>query len=254
MSSACLARRVDTAGESLGIKAQPVLGTVDRIAIGHAGDPSHRRMPHTGLAVVGEHPCWQTGRICAQVFDQRLEHGDDPMGLIARLVSEVDVLVVERSERRKRRRSRRGHADQPGALRCLDHRSDETRQLGATRRTAERSDLVGQVVRPHDASRHCVLEVVADVGDAVSPRDDLSLGGLRCRTRPGVVSDAVECLRAEVERFQGDVSTPDRMVEPAFDVWGERVLGGVATRPVATVVPERDRFGERHVQPERPTD
>ena len=32
----------------------------------------------------------------AQVFDQRLEHGDDPMGLIARLVSEVDVLVVER--------------------------------------------------------------------------------------------------------------------------------------------------------------
>ncbi len=44
------------------------------------------------------------------------------------------------------------------------------------------------------------------------------------------------------------------MVEPALDIRGERVLGGVATRPVATVVPECDRFSERHVQPERPTD
>ena len=44
------------------------------------------------------------------------------------------------------------------------------------------------------------------------------------------------------------------MVEPALDVRGECVLGGVATGPVPAVVPERDRFSERHVQPERPTD
>ena len=139
-------------------------------------------MPHACLAVVGEQPCRQTVRIGTEVFDQRLEHGDDPMGLIAGLVSEVDVLVVERPERRERRRSLGGHTDQPGALGCLDHRSDETRQLCATRRAAERSDLLGKVVRSHDAGRHCVLEVVADVGDAVGPRHDLTLGGLRCRT------------------------------------------------------------------------
>ena len=243
----------DTAGESLGIKAQPVLGTVDRIAIGHAGDPSHRRMPHTGLAVVGEHPCWQTGRICAQVFDQRLEHGDDPMGLIARLVSEVDVLVVERSERRKRRRSRRGHADQPGALRCLDHRSDETRQLGATRRTAERSDLVGQVVRSHDASRHCVLEVVADVGDAVSPRDDLSLGVCGAGRDQEWFRMPSSVCEQRLSGFRVTSAPQTAWLNPP-STYGASVLGGVATRPVATVVPERDRFGERHVQPERPTD
>ena len=69
-----------------------------------------------------------------------------------------------------------------------------------------------------------------------------------------MVSDAVEGLGAEVEWFQGDISTPDRMVEPALDIRGERILGGVAPGPVTTVVSERDRFSERHVQPERPTD
>jgi len=69
-----------------------------------------------------------------------------------------------------------------------------------------------------------------------------------------VVSDAVEGLGAEVEWSQGDISTPDRMVEPALDIRGERILGGVAPGPVTTVVSECDRFSERHVQPERPTD
>ena len=93
-----------------------------------------------------------------------------------------------------------------------------------------------------------------DVRDAVGPRHDLALGRARRGTGPRVVADAVERLRAEVERREHDVGAPDRVVVPAGDVRRERVLARVAERTVPAVVTERDRLGERDVEPQRPRD
>jgi hypothetical protein len=57
----------------------------------------------------------------------------------------------------------------------------------------------GQVVRIHDARRHCVLEVVTDVGNTVGPTHDFALGSTRGRSRPRVVADSIKGLNAEVE-------------------------------------------------------
>ena len=91
-----------------------------------------------------------------------------------------------------------------------------------------------------------VLEVVADVGDAVGPRHDLALGGGRRGPRPGVVADAVERLGAQVERGQHDVGAPHGVVVALGEVGGEGVLAGVAAGTVAAVVAEGDGLGEGH--------
>ncbi len=59
---------------------------------------------------------------------------------------------------------------------------------------------------------------------------------------------------AEVQRRERDQRPPRRVVEAAGHVGVERVLAGMATRAVAAVVAERDRLGERDVQPQRPGD
>ena len=95
-----------------------------------------------------------------------------------------------------------------------------------------------------------VLEVVADVCDAVGPAHDLAFGGRRCRPCPGVVADAVGGLRAQVQRGEGDVGAPLGVVIATVHIRAEGVLAGVSAGPVSTVVPERDGLGERHVQAE----
>ena len=60
--------------------------------------------------------------------------------------------------------------------------------------------------------------------------------------------------RAQVERRERDQRAPRRVVEAPGHVGVERVLAGVAARAVAAVVAERDRLGERDVQPQRPGD
>ena len=97
-------------------------------------------------------------------------------------------------------------------------------------------------------ARDCVLEVVADVRDAVRPRDDLALGRRRRRSPPRMVAHTVERLDAQVQRFERDVGAVDRVVVATLDVRRQRFLRRVAGRPVTAVVRERDRLGERHAE------
>ena len=112
----------------------------------------------------------------------------------------------------------------------------------------------GQHVGGDDAGGHGVLEVVADVGDAVGPRHDLALRRGRRRPAPRVVADAVERLGAQVERAQRDVGAPRGVVVAAVDVRRQGVLAGVAARPVAAVVAEGDGLGQGDVEPEHAGD
>ena len=66
------------------------------------------------------------------------------------------------------------------------------------------------------------------------------------------IPSRVSC--AEVERREGHRRAPGRVVEPALDEGVERVLAGVPARTVAAVVAERDRLGERDVEPHGPRD
>ena len=105
-----------------------------------------------------------------------------------------------------------------------------------------------------DPGAHRVLEVVADVRDAVGPRDDLAFGRRRCRPPPRVVAHTVERLAAQVQLRERDVGAVDRVVVAAGQVRRERLLRRVPGRAVAAVVRERDRFGERHAEPGRARD
>ena len=79
------------------------------------------------------------------------------------------------------------------------------------RRSPQRSRTSGgELVGRDDAGRHRVLEVVADVGDAVGPGHDLALGRGRRRPGPRVVADAVERLDAQVERGRARRRPPTR--------------------------------------------
>lgn len=69
-----------------------------------------------------------------------------------------------------------------------------------------------------------------------------------------MVADAVERFAAEIERCQGDVGTPHRVVVAALDERAECVFTGVAAGAMTAVVAERDCLGERHVQAESPCD
>ena len=59
--------------------------------------------------------------------------------------------------------------------RCVDHRRDEGAELVAAALAAPVAHDGGQRVGRDDAGGDGVLEVVADVGDAVGPADDLAL-------------------------------------------------------------------------------
>ena len=115
-------------------------------------------------------------------------------------------------------------------------------------------DRRGQLVRRHDAGQHGVLPVVAHVGDAVGPAHHLAFGRGRRGPRPAVVGDAVDRLRAQVERRQRDVGAPGRVVESLGHVGAERVLAGVAARTVAAVVAECDGLGQVDVEAAGPRD
>ena len=64
-----------------------------------------------------------------------------------------------------------------------------------------------------------------------------------------MVADAVGGLRAQVEPGEDHVGAPHRVVEALGYVGAQGVLAGVARRPVAAVVAERDRLRQRDVEP-----
>ena len=66
-----------------------------------------------------------------------------------------------------------------------------------------------------------------------------------------MVTDAVECLDAEIEGFKNDVGAPDGMVIAARDEGIEGVLAGMTSGAVPAVVAERYGLGERNIEPKR---
>ncbi len=95
---------------------------------------------------------------------------------------------------------------------------------------------------------------MTDICDPVRPRDHLTLRCHRCGPRPRVVADAVECLTAQIERHEGDIGSPQRMVVAARQVRAEGILARVAAGAVPAIVAERDRLGECDIESERPRD
>ena len=188
------------------------------------------------------------------VLDQRLEQLDDRSGLLLRGRAEVDVVVVEPTKLSERLGALGSHSDPTGLARSLDHRGDERAELVAAALATPRADDLWQRQGSDDSRRHRVFEVVAHVGDAVGPTDHLTLGRERRGSRPRVVADAVERFGAQVERLQGDVGTPHRMIEAAGNIRRERVFAGVSAGAVAAIVAESDCLGEGGVQSERACD
>jgi hypothetical protein len=69
-----------------------------------------------------------------------------------------------------------------------------------------------------------------------------------------MVTDAVECLDAEIEGFKNDVGAPDGMVIAARDEGIEGVLAGMTSRAMPAVVAKRYGLGERNIEPKRTSD
>ena len=65
-----------------------------------------------------------------------------------------------------------------------------------------------------------------------------------------MITNAVECFATQVERHQCHIGTPHGVVVAAFNILRQRIFAGVSAGPVATVMAERNGFGQRHVEPE----
>ena len=61
------------------------------------------------------------------------------------------------------------------------------------------TDLGREISRLEDLGPHRIFEVVADVRDAVRPRHDLALWGLRRRSRPRVIANTVQRFGTQIE-------------------------------------------------------
>ena len=198
--------RSDAAGQVVGPPAEELDAEAEGEPVGHpadvvdaaaaaASDPAvghrRRRAPASGIRC-GASAKWST---------RPREQPDDLLGLPARGRAQVDALEVEGPERRP--------APTPPARSCRRGRCGRSRRAprARTRRSARScgvpddvAHLRGQVVGLEDPGPHGVLEVVADVRDAVGPGDHLALGRGGRRAAPRVVAHAVERLAAEVER------------------------------------------------------
>jgi hypothetical protein len=146
------------------------------------------------------------------------------------------------------------HPDPTGVGGGLDHGPHEGAELRRPGGAEPAADHGWEHVDGDDAGGHCVLEVVAHVGDPVGPRHDLALRRGRCGSAPRVVADAVDRLGAQVERHERDVGAPHRVIEPLRHVRRQRILGCVTAGAVAAIVADRDGLGERHVETDRPGD
>ena len=137
-------------------------------------------------------------RVVDEPLGELPQQGVDPVGLGHGLGAQVDALVVEGPERGQRIGLGLAHADPAGLGDGLDHGGDEAAELGAAPVAHHLDDLGGQVDGGDHAGVDGVLEVVADVGDAVGPGHDLALG--RGRGRAGSRSG---CGRRRASRRRG---------------------------------------------------
>ncbi len=228
--------------------------------VGHAGHVGHGGPQGVGASGGqlldvhrdrGAHGGQRDGvRPVGVVLDECPQERDHRVGLGPAGGPEVHVLVVEAPERGQRLGVVGVHADSAGDHRGRDHRPDERAELRRPVAAATFGDHCRQHLDAQDPGGDGVFEVVADVGDAIGPRDDLALGSLRSREAPGVVTDAIERLATQVERLERDIGPPGGVVEATVEVRGEGILAGVPAGAVPAVVPDGDRLGEGDVEPE----
>ena len=182
------------------------------------------------------------------MLDQGAQQTNDRVGLRLGSWTQVDPVEVERSEVVECGSHIGRQPYFSGGCEPFDRVSDEGFELGRSAGPAPLPHRGGQLVGGDNPCVHRIFEVVADVGDAVRPGHDLALERGGDGPAPGVVADSVEGFFAQIERGQRDVGTPDGVVEPLVQVRRERFLAGMAARPVAAVVAQRDRLGQCHVE------
>ena len=69
-----------------------------------------------------------------------------------------------------------------------------------------------------------------------------------------MVTDAIESLDTQIEWHECDVGTPLGVIESVLHVRAERVLAGMATRAMPTVVTECNGFGQYLIEPKSSAD
>ena len=185
------------------------------------------------------------------VLDEGPQQRDDGVGLGAARRPQVDVLVVEPPEHGERLGVVGVHADAAGGHRGGDHRPDERAELARSVAPAPLGDDRREHVDAQDSGGHGVFEVVAHVGDAVGPRDDLAFRCLRCRQAPRMVTDPVEGL---AHRLSGCsvTSAPHGAWSNPPSRYGDRASSlACPPGPCPQSCPMRDRLDERHVESQR---
>ena len=65
-----------------------------------------------------------------------------------------------------------------------------------------------------------------------------------------MITHTIERLGTEIERDEGDVGAPCRVVEPAGDIRAESVFARVSARAVPAVVSEGDCLSKRDIEPQ----
>ena len=135
-----------------------------------------------------------------------------------------------------------------------NHGVDERAELVAPSGAATFPHQCRQLVETDESRRDGVFEVMANIGDAIGPRDGLSFRRRRRGPSPGVVANAVKRLGTQVQRTKRDVRTPNGVIEAALNEGIERLLARVPSRAVSTVVAKRDGLGQGNVETEGSSD
>ena len=241
-------------GQFRGVPAEVFDGEGQRVAVGHAADVVDRGFDDRVVAGRRGPTPSSDGRAMNQSVNAR-NNSTTRSAWSTDVGPEVDAFEIERSERREGLGFGGPHADHAVVARwcrastVMNASSCLERRVPTTSATA-----AGRSVGAHDAGAHRVFEVVADVRNAIGPRDYLALGRRRRRPVPAVVADGVEGLLAQVEWSEHDVGAVDGVVIPARQIRRQRVLRRVTGGAVTAVVAERGGFGQRDIQPGGPCD
>ena len=103
------------------------------------------------------------------VLYQRPKESDDGVTLALAGWTHINVLVVELVERRERLGDVGRHTDLTRCCGRRHHRPDKRTQLSRTIAAASLGNNRRQHLLGHDSGSNSIFEVVADVGDPVSP-------------------------------------------------------------------------------------
>lgn len=187
-----------------------------------------------------------------EIPDQTLEHLDDDPGLCHGLWPGVDPLVVEASQLPEGLGGQRIYPNPSGLHRGRDHRVEESGQLQPPGGPDDLRHDLGKFRGGDDASMDGILQVMGAVCDPISPADEFTLQGSRCRARPGVVPDPIQGLGRQIQSGQHNISPPGAVVVTFGKEGVEGVLGGMPTWAMPAVMAQGHRLSQRNVRSDTP--